>query len=174
MSARWPLGIAALLGVAVSANGLLLVLALRDPAFAVEPRAYDQGNAWDARRAAARESAALGWTATIVRESPLTVRIADGQGAALAGAAVRFSGERIGRAEVLRERPMEAGSAGEYVLPDFPGTRGLWEMRLEVRARDHVWTRTLRHTVGAAAAAQAAVAPCARDTAGREVPPCGR
>ena len=146
----WPLAIVGVLAITVGANVVLLYQASGRDAAAVEPDYYRKAVAWDSTLAQQAKNAALGWRldadfgAPGRDGTPLTVRLADARGTALADAAITV--EAVHNAEgsrrlhaVLRPAP---GGAYAVTLP--LAHRGLWELRFEVMRSGERFTATLR------------------------------
>jgi nitrogen fixation protein FixH len=150
----WPLAIVGVLVITVVANVAVLYEAGDRDAAAVEPDYYQKAVAWDSTLAQRTRDVALGWRLAAEfgapgRDgTPLTVRLTDARGEALADAAIRV--EAIHNAEgsrrlhaVLRPAP-----DGAYAAPLPLAHRGLWELRFEVVRHGERFTATLRREAG--------------------------
>jgi len=145
----------ALLGVSLSANLALLVLAVDDPSFAVEPEYYEKAMAWDARRAQERRNEELGWSLALAvapaESLPGSRRIEallrDGEGRALEGATVRLATFHNARAGNVFETTLAAEGEGRYSAALPLRRPGLWEFRFVVERGGDIYTRTLLHDV---------------------------
>jgi nitrogen fixation protein FixH len=150
----WPLAIVGVLAITVVANAVLFYEAGDREAAAVEPDYYRKAVAWDSTLAQRERDAALGWRleadfgAPGRDGTPLTVRLTDARGTALADAAITV--EAIHNAEgsrrlhaVLRPAP---GDAYVTLLP--LAHRGLWELRFEVVRHGERFTATFRREAG--------------------------
>ena len=148
----WPVAVAAILLLTVSANVAVYALANDDPSFAVEPDYYRRALRWDDEMAQARANAALGWRLAPAlgpmgeTGAALVARLADSAGAALEGATVKVRGAHTGRASDVLSATLAAS-------PDAPGAyaavlpvrrAGQWELRFDVRWRGQHFTATRR------------------------------
>jgi nitrogen fixation protein FixH len=153
----WPLAIVGVLAITVGANAVLLYQAGDREAAVVEPDYYRKAVAWDSTLAQQAKNAALGWRLDAAfgapgRDgTPLTARLTDARGRALADAAITV--EAIHNAEgsrrlhaVLRPAPSGAYAA---LLP--LAHRGLWELRFEAARGGERFTATLRREAGGTA-----------------------
>lgn len=141
----WPIGMAVILAITVSANLYVYHLANDDPSFAVEPDYYQKAVHWDDELAQRRHNAELGWRATTALTAAadggaeLRVRLTDSAGAPLAGATVRVEAFAIDRASqvatltLAADTGSDAGSdaGGAYAARLSVARRGRWELRLE-------------------------------------------
>ncbi len=153
----WPLALTGLLAASACANIAFMVVATRDPSFAVEPDYYAKALAWDRTMAQEEHNRALGWSLAVSAEPALrpgrlrlVVRLGDASGAAIDGAVVTVEALHGARAaEIIRGAFAPAGS-GTYEA-DLPLRRaGLWELRFRVSRGDDVFTeRVSRDLPGA-------------------------
>jgi nitrogen fixation protein FixH len=160
MSARgwyWPVIIVALLVGGAGANIGLMIVANRDPSFAVEPDYYRKAVEWDRSMAQEARNAALGWRASARLEpadagrARLVALIRDRAGAPVAGAAVVVEAFPSARArEIASFTLAPAASAGAYTVMLPRARPGLWELRLRVTRGEEVFTRTLSQDLAAA------------------------
>ena len=146
----WPAGLALALAVSAGSNILFMVVANRDPSFAVEPDYYRKSLEWDRTMAQEQANRALGWTLAVESlPAParghlrLVARLADGAGRSLDGAVVTLDAMHGARAaEVVRGEL--AGEGGGRYAADLPlRRRGLWELRVQVQRGNDVFTRRL-------------------------------
>jgi nitrogen fixation protein FixH len=155
-SARWPAAIVGLITLHAAGMVAVILIATRDPSFAVEPDHYQKALAWDAFSARARASQALGWTASAHSESSLDgahtrgldVTLTGRDGAPVAGAQVAvlaFSHARGG--ERIRVDLVEA-APGHYAARAPMVRTGIWELRLLARRGPDSFTTTVLHTIG--------------------------
>jgi len=146
----WPLAIVGVLVITVGANAVLLYQASGRDAAAIEPDYYRKAVAWDSTLAQQAKNAALGWRLDAAfgapeRDgTPLTVRLADARGMALADAAITV--EAIHNAEGSRRlhAALRPASGGAYAALLPLAHRGLWELRFEVVRHGERFTATLR------------------------------
>lgn len=146
----WPIGLAALLVVSAGVNVVFMIIANRDPSFAVEPDYYRKALAWDETMAQEARNRALGW-ALDVRAEPasqrgrlrLVIRLADSAGSALDGAAVTVEALHGARAADVLTGTLAPAGPGLYAA-EMPLRRaGLWELRFRAARGDDVFTRRL-------------------------------
>jgi nitrogen fixation protein FixH len=146
----WPWVPALLLVSLLGTQLVVLSSALDDPAFATEPDYYRKALDWDAQQARQRQSQALGWTAHATGagaghgERALSVSIADAQGAALSGAAVRAVAYSNARAARARELTFREVSPGVYRAELGAARPGIWELRLSATRGADRFEATLR------------------------------
>ena len=95
-SSKWPLLVVALLGGHVLILVAVVMVATRDPSFAVVPNYYENAVAWDQQQAEKRESAKLGWQLKVtpadevdlLNRRAITFMLTDASGAGVAGASL--------------------------------------------------------------------------------------
>ena len=145
---QWPFAVAALLGGCVLANVVLIVRAVDDPSFSVEPDYYEKGVAWDAHQAQAARNKELGWSVAIdvgpatrdTRRAPVVVQLNGRDGRPVEGASLSVEAFHNARAsQVVR------GALTEDALHAYAGALpvlrpGLWEFRLEARRGAELFT----------------------------------
>ena len=158
-SARfWPWFLVALLLVGVGANLVLLVVADRDPSFAVEKDYYRKALSWDDAQERARESRALGWTLALTARpsnrgpgwTELEARLVDRDGAPVSGAAVALEAFHHARAADVLAADLVARGSGVY-RADLPmRRRGSWEVRLRARRGGASFTEVVQEEIGGA------------------------
>lgn len=131
---KWPLGISAVLGLSVAVNLAVMAVAGNDPSFAVEPDYYQKAVDWDRHAAQQAASNALGWTAEVTLEpgpSPrLNLRLRDGTGLAIEGAAVSVEAFHIARAADFLKTDLREDASHLYSGQMGVHRPGLWEFRL--------------------------------------------
>ena len=146
----WPLAVVAVLAVTIGANVVIYLLA-RDPGAAVVERDYyRRAVAWDSTMADERHSAELGWRleaelgALGAGGAPLTVRLADRDGAPLSGAAVRV--EAVHNLDAGRPVTAELApaGAGRYTARLPLRHAGLWELRFTATRGGERFAQSLR------------------------------
>ena len=146
----WPIGVAVILGATVVANLAVMRLASTDPAFAIEPDYYKKAVAFDSTLAEARESFALGWTATStiamskgVGESTLTVALDDAQQQPISGATVTVVALANARSGDRLTSSLREVAPGRYESTIAARFAGQWEVRVDaVRGGEHFVTST--------------------------------
>jgi nitrogen fixation protein FixH len=146
----WPAGLALALAASAGSNIFFMVVAYRDPSFAVEPDYYRKSLEWDRTMAQEQANRALGWTLAVESEPAptrgrlrLVARLADGAGRPLDGAVVTVETMHGARAAEVVRGELAGEGAGRYAA-DLPlGRRGLWELRVRVQRGDEVFTRRL-------------------------------
>jgi nitrogen fixation protein FixH len=147
--------IVALLGVSLSANLALLVLAVDDPSFAVEPEYYEKAMAWDEKRAQDRRNEELGWSLELeVGHDPspsgsrtVALLLLDDEGAAIEGATVRLETFHNARAGEIFESTLAPEGGGRYAAALPLRRPGLWEFRFVVESGGETFTKTLLRDV---------------------------
>lgn len=152
---HWPYLIVALLAVSLSANLALLVLAVDDPSFAVEPDYYEKAMAWDARRAQERRNEELGWSLELkvgaARSLPgsrrIEVLLLDREGLTIEDATVRLETFHNARAGNILETTLAAEGEGRYAALLPLRRPGLWEFRFVVERGEETYTETLLRDV---------------------------
>lgn len=92
----WPFFIIVLLVGGAGANVALMVIATRDPSFAVEPDYYQKALRWDEAMTQESHNAALGWSVAVgvdaaTRSGPtrIVLRVSDRDGAPVEDATYR-------------------------------------------------------------------------------------
>ena len=154
--AFWPAMVVGLLLMNVAVVGVTVVLATRDPSFAVEANYYDKAVAWDdyARRQVASE--ALGWTAVAMvsrdeaapGQRAVCITLHDAQGAPVEGAlveAVVFHNARAGDREFLR---LSETGAGLYEGTARRRRDGVWVVEVTARRAGDEFFAETRAEVG--------------------------
>lgn len=134
----WIAGVVAVLAVTVVVYGRLVWLAHGRDAAVVEPDFYRRAVAWDSTRAAQARSDALGWTleAALGRpgdagEAPLTLRLADGAGRPVEGAAVRVTATHNRIADRALRADLAPVAPGVYAARLPLPLGGLWDLDVE-------------------------------------------
>jgi len=153
----WPVGLAALLAASAGANLAFVVVATRDPSFAVVPDYYTKALDWDRTLAQEAHNRGLGWSLSVTTDRStrpgqirLVVGLADATGVALDDAIVSVEALHGARAAELVSVTLTPAGRGRYVA-DLPLRRaGLWELRFRVsRAGDLFTSRLVRDLPGA-------------------------
>lgn len=172
----WALFPVALLGGLMSLVGTLVVIATRDPGFAVEPDYYQKAVDWDARRALEARSAALGWKAAwsfdtepLTPDGPsaidaalhaatpgarVTLTLTDAAGRPVDGATVQVTALHNARANAQQALTLSELDAGRYSGSWLVTRDGLWEFRLTVMRSGEHFTATHRAELSALGGAQ--------------------
>jgi nitrogen fixation protein FixH len=151
----WPGGIIALL--CLHAVGMLVVvfIATRDPSFSVEPNSYRKAVAWDTSRARSQASETLGWTAAIKTQravDPLgrrrvTCELKDKQGLPVAAATVRLEIFHHARAADRQQVTLNPEDHGVYSALVPMKRTGTWEIRVNARRGDEVYSTVFTENV---------------------------
>lgn len=145
----WPWLIVSLLVATAAGQAIIWYQATHDPTFAIEPDYYNKAVAWDSAMARQRENIALGWTATAEAASgagnamTLVVRLRDRDGNPLPGARV----QAVAVSNLDASHPVSlalAESDGAYRGAVAAAQPGIWEIRLDARARGARFTPALR------------------------------
>ncbi len=154
-SLRWPAAIAGMLLLHVVGMIVVVLIATRDPSFAVEPNHYQKALAWDAFEARARASAALGWKLTARTDAALDgagtrgvdLAITDRDGKPVTGARVAILAFPHARGEDRLRVDLPEGAPGHYAAHERMVRTGVWELRVVAKRGDDSFTATLLHTV---------------------------
>jgi nitrogen fixation protein FixH len=155
-SSLWPKAIVGLIALHITFMVIVVVVATRDPSFAVEPNHYQKALAWDQQAARQRQSAELGWQVSVQSEARLGVdgqravdlRLVDRAGAPVTGARVQVLAFAHARGQDRLRLGFHEASPGEYHARGPLGREGLWELRLEARRGAAVFAATILHQVG--------------------------
>ena len=145
----WPVGLALALTLSAGGNIVFMILANRDPSFAVEPDYYQKGLDWDRTMAQEAANRVLGWTARLEDSAPapggrrLVLRVLDREGRPVEGAEVTLEALHGARAaEIVRGRLTGSGQ-GRYGA-DLPLVRaGVWELRVRAARGAAVFTQRI-------------------------------
>jgi nitrogen fixation protein FixH len=143
----WPLGLALALSASAGLNIGFMIVANRDPSFAVEPDYYRKSLEWDRTMAQEDTNRALGWRLAVAGERAglpgrlrLVARLTDRAGQPLDGAAVAVEARHGARAAEPVGGVLESAGGGRYAA-ELPLARpGLWELRFEVRRGGDLFT----------------------------------
>lgn len=142
---RWPIYVGGLLTMSIVACGILVWVATRPDVPRPIRGYYEAAKAWDADEAVEEASRQLGWTVRYELPEgvphfagmprPVDVRVADRQGAPVAGLAgrlfaIRPSDGRLNQTGELVALPQEPGRYRGLVVMDRPGT---WELRVDAK-----------------------------------------
>ena len=154
---RWPVVIVSILCLHAAGMVGVILVATRDPSFAVEPNHYQKALAWDAFAARAHASQALGWKASARSEGTadangtreLDLRIVDRDGQAVTGATTAVLAFPHARGEQRSRIDLRESSPGNYRARAPMGREGIWELRLSARRGSDFFATTILHTVGA-------------------------
>jgi nitrogen fixation protein FixH len=146
----WPLFIIALLVGGAGANVALMVIATRDPSFAVEPDYYQKALRWDEAMAQERENAALGWSVemgvdgtTRSGATRVVLHVSDRDGAPVENATVQVTAFHSARASQIVAATLAPTRGGRYTAPLPLDRPGLWELRVRVVQGDRIFTQTI-------------------------------
>jgi len=135
----WGGLVVALLALDVAVQGTMLLFALADPSFAVEPDYEWKAEHWDEVQRERSRSTALGWSVGL-RTAPaaepgrieVELEVADPTGAPVAGAEVElaaFHNARASRVLAVRLRPVGGGRYAEALALSRPG---VWEFQVAI------------------------------------------
>lgn len=150
----WIGMVVGLLLLSVGTQVALLVAAVNDPSFALEPDYERKAAEWDRLQAERRRSDDLAWEVQL-RTAPAAVaggvrvelELADAAGSPIHDASVAFDAFHNARASRIVHHRLPLGTDGIYraTLPLVPS--GIWEFRLEITRGDDRFVRTLRTSV---------------------------
>lgn len=155
---RWPAAIVTVFVLHAAGMVTVMVIASRDPSFAVEPNHYQKAVAWDAFSQRRRASRALGWNVTAKSEPGLDARgtrslelfIADEQGKPVLGARAAVLAFSHARGQERLRVDLVEGESGHYAARAPMARTGIWELRLVAEREGDVFTTTFLHVVGGA------------------------
>jgi nitrogen fixation protein FixH len=154
-SLRWPLAIVAMIGLHATGMVVVILVATRDPSFAVEPNSYQKALAWDAFSARRHASEALGWTARVHSDRQfdaghmrtLDCEILDRAGHPVEGATAAVLAFPHSRGEERTRITLREVAPGDYSARAPLVRTGIWELRLVAQRGAEIFTKTLLHTV---------------------------
>ncbi|MBM3909103.1 MAG: FixH family protein [Gemmatimonadetes bacterium] len=133
---QWPIGVAAVLVLAILGNIYVAVRANSDPTVAIEPDYYQKAVRFDADQALRRRSERLGWrvtltaTRTSATDAEVVAVLVDSTGASVRGAVVRVAARAVVRSnDVFSATAIEAGDRYLAAVPVNRG--GLWDFDVE-------------------------------------------
>jgi nitrogen fixation protein FixH len=138
--------------------GLMLSIALDDPAFGVEPDYYDKALKFDAQQALERDSRRLGWSLDLEIQptrrdaAELIAIVRDRSGAPIDAARVSLSAFHNARSSNIVELVLQPKGNGRYSGPLTPARAGLWEFRFQVDKGSDRFLRVVRSDVNVAGA----------------------
>lgn len=146
--------VVALLLFSVGTQVTLMVAAVHDPSFAVEPDYEERARNWDAVQAQRARNEALGWTvdlSTAPGERPRTVDVEllvfGAYGKPLREARVRVATFHNARAAHVIEADLPGNGEGVYRATLPMTMSGVWEFRVEVLDGEDLYTETVRKSV---------------------------
>lgn len=136
----WPVGIVVGLGFVVSANAVMISIALLHPSTPAAADHWAESMTWDRELAVREHSAALGWSiATLgwrdASRDHVELRLLDADGEPLPGLRGRVTLERSDSAEYDVSLGLLEIGDGRYVTDEATTTTGLVRMTLEVEDR---------------------------------------
>ena len=134
----WALVPVALLGSMFAGWGVMVGLALDDPAFAVEPDYYDKAVHFDEHQAQLRESRELGWKLEVAprfdaKGAFVEVTLTDREHDAIDGATVEATAFHNARSSQWRRLTFRSDGRGRYSHRLVSWRPGLWELRFDVQ-----------------------------------------
>ncbi len=134
---QWPIGVAAVLGIAVLANVYIAVRANDDPSVHIERDYYQKAVRFDADQALRRRSERLGWRVTVeatrtsATDAEVRALLVDSTGAPVRGAVLRIAAHAVARSnDVFTATTAEVGDRYVAAMPVNRG--GLWNFDIEV------------------------------------------
>ncbi|MDX1529932.1 MAG: FixH family protein [Rhodothermales bacterium] len=151
----WPGVVVLLLGATVLSMTGVLMAANSDGGVAVVEDYYRQGLDYDAVQKAQQASAALGWTAEAVLDTPtanglqpLAVTVRDRRGAPVTGLVGIVRARRADEAEAAATVPLaETEAPGVYRQALPLGRGGVWDFELDARRGEARFVTTIRRTL---------------------------
>lgn len=152
---RWPAAIITLLCLHAAAMVAVIVVATRDPSFAVEPNSYDKAVAWDSSHARRHASEQLGWAARIVTEGAaddlgrrlVRCELKDKNGVPVAAATVNVELFHHARAADRVQATLNPEPHGVYSAWVPMKRTGTWEVRVSARRGQEMFSSTITHDV---------------------------
>ena len=154
---QWPLLVAAMIVVQMTAGAGATYLALRDPAHTVTPGYHARALAWDEEAARRDASAKLGWGAAAeILGAPgqrkLRVTLHDRAGQPVDGATVQATVFHHARGKEIANLSLAPAGPGAYAAALAAERSGVWEVRLTVRRGNDTfhWTDVAEHRLEAA------------------------
>jgi nitrogen fixation protein FixH len=133
----WPAIIIGALVLDVGVGFAMMRLASDDPHAAIESNYYQKAITWDSTMAQAGRNSTLGWTLvptlgaiTAQREAPLTFRLRDRAGDAIAGATILVEAVQVAHAEEIVHVTLTSGADSSYSTSLPMSRAGLWELRV--------------------------------------------
>lgn len=150
----WALVPVVLLGTMFAGWGVMISVALDDPAFAIEPDYYEKAVHFDEHRAEARESRELGWSLEVAprvdAEGALVrVTLKDRERRPIDGAHVKAIVFHNARSSEWRQLDFRGAGHGVYSERLTPWRPGLWELRFEVEQGGQRFLQVSRLSLGA-------------------------
>jgi hypothetical protein len=143
-----------LLTLSISAHAVLLVYALTDPSFAIEPDYERKAASWDDHQRAVAASARLGWTVDLrssAGDAPGMVRLAvtvtDAEGGPIDEARVEVEAMHVARAASILRATFVTGADGRAQTPLPMRRSGQWEVRYTITRGDDVCVGSRRLSV---------------------------
>jgi nitrogen fixation protein FixH len=119
----------------------MVVIAVRDPSFAVEKDYYKKGVEWDLQRRIAKESEALGWKADLSLKAEMPnqplhqIRLAllDAQKKPIDGASIAIQAFHNANAAKRLTLTLKKAVDGRYEAALMANRPGLWIFRIEAQ-----------------------------------------
>ena len=153
---KWPLLVMALLGGHVAILVAVVVVATRDPSFAVTPNYYENAVNWDRSQAQKRASAKLGWKLEIVAADEadakgrraVTFALTDPTGAAIGNATLTVTCFHHARATEPTRLNMMTAADGRAIQLLPIRHAGFWDFQCNAVAPDgRMFTATVTQYV---------------------------
>jgi len=149
----WALVPVALLGTMFVGWGVMVSLALDDPAFAIEPDYYDKAVHFDEHRAEVRESRELGWSLDVrpqldAEGARVLVTLKDREQRPIPGASVKATVFHNARSSQWRQIDFRDDGHGNYTQRLTPWRPGLWELRFDVQHGGQRFLQVTRLSLG--------------------------
>jgi nitrogen fixation protein FixH len=150
----WPIGVATILALTVTANIVVMRIANDDPSFSVEPDYYRKAVHFDSTMAQQRENLSLGWGFDAAIDSigdgthtRLSVRLRDASASPLPGARVAVMARFNARANDTLTAILEEKTPGTYVATLPIAHPGEWEVRVDATQGSQRFSTSSRVTV---------------------------
>lgn len=150
----WVGIIVGILGLNLLIYGVVIVVTMTDPTFALEPDYERQAADWDSVQRQRAMNQKLGWrvelkTTAGPRRGERTVKVTllDRDGASLDGADISLSAFHNARASVILESDLVSEGDGVYTSVMPLRRSGIWEFRLTAERKGQVFTAKIRKSL---------------------------
>ncbi len=122
-----------LLGISLLGWSFMVLLAVDDPGFSVEPDYYKKSARWDEQTAQRGANARLGWQVRVHASGPGTVelQLRGARSEPLTGARVQAEAFAVSRASERHAIQFQENTPGHYTAKLPSQRRGIWEFRTQ-------------------------------------------
>jgi hypothetical protein len=150
----WAGVVVGFLVMTIVIQGTLLVFALNDPSFAVEPDYENRAANWDAIQRAQAASDGLGWTVELETRATATpgevevwIHATDSAGQGVSAATATFEAFHNARASRITRGMLPETDGGVYGGTFLLRPSGIWEFRVEIARGEDRFLGTFRESV---------------------------